>query len=66
MSKFLGLFLLWSQLMLAQTARHYANEFLNIGVDAGALGMGTAVIASSQNGTAGYWNPAGLSQINGQ
>ncbi|WP_299257160.1 PorV/PorQ family protein [uncultured Aquimarina sp.] len=44
---------------LAQT-RKYSNEFLNIGVDAGALGMANAVVASSGDVNSGYWNPAGL------
>ncbi len=44
----------------AQTARKYSNEFLNIGVDAAALGMSNAVVAQTDNVTSGYWNPAGL------
>ncbi|MBQ4822820.1 PorV/PorQ family protein [Aquimarina sp. MMG016] len=43
----------------AQT-RKYSNEFLNIGVDAAALGMSNAVVASSGDVNSGYWNPAGL------
>ncbi|WP_146090749.1 PorV/PorQ family protein [Aureitalea marina] len=33
---------------------------MNIGVDAAAFGMANAVIASSSNVNSGYWNPAGL------
>lgn len=33
---------------------------MNIGVDAAAFGMGNAVVASSQDVNSGYWNPAGL------
>jgi hypothetical protein len=33
---------------------------MNIGVDAAALGMSNAVVASSQDVNSGYWNPAGL------
>ena len=38
----------------------YSNEFLSIGLGARAFGMSHAVIATSQDVTAGYWNPAGL------
>lgn len=38
----------------------YSNEFLNIGVGVRAAGMGNAVIASTNDVTAGYWNPASL------
>ncbi|RNC86900.1 MAG: hypothetical protein ED556_05610 [Winogradskyella sp.] len=45
---------------LGQTARKYSNEFLNIGVDAAALGMSNAVTSHTNNVNSGYWNPAGL------
>ncbi len=38
----------------------YVNEFLNIGVGARALGMSLAQVASVNDVTSGYWNPAGL------
>lgn len=44
----------------AQTVRKYSNEFLNIGVDAAAFGMANAVVATTENVNSGYWNPAGL------
>ncbi|MDX1279478.1 PorV/PorQ family protein [Oceanihabitans sediminis] len=44
----------------AQTLRKYSNEFMNIGVDAAALGMSNAVTAFSSDVNSGYWNPAGL------
>jgi len=44
----------------AQTTRKYSNEFLNIGVDAAALGMANSVIAQTKDVNAGYWNPSGL------
>jgi hypothetical protein len=44
----------------AQSFRNYSNEFLNIGVDAAALGMSKAVVATTSNVNAIYWNPAGL------
>jgi len=40
--------------------RKYSNEFLNIGAGARGLAMGGAQVASVADGTAGYWNPAGL------
>lgn len=44
----------------SQAVRKYSNEFLSIGVDAAALGMSNAVVASTADVNAGYWNPAGL------
>ena len=41
----------------------YSNEFLNIGVDAASLGMSKAVVATSNDVNAIYWNPAGLVNI---
>jgi hypothetical protein len=40
--------------------RKYSNEFLNIGAGARGLAMGGAQVATVADGTAGYWNPAGL------
>ncbi len=42
----------------------YAGEFLSIGVGGRALGMGGAYAAIANDVTAGYYNPAGLAQIN--
>jgi hypothetical protein len=47
----------------SQAVRKYSNEFMNIGVDAAALGMSNAVTASSGDVNSGYWNPAGLLRI---
>lgn len=47
----------------AQAVRKYSNEFMNIGVDAAALGMSNAVTAFSGDVNSGYWNPAGLLKI---
>jgi hypothetical protein len=47
----------------AQSVRKYSNEFMNIGVDAAALGMSNAVTASTGDVNSGYWNPAGLLKI---
>ena len=47
----------------AQSVRKYSNEFMNIGVDAAALGMSNAVTAMTGDVNSGYWNPAGLLKI---
>ncbi len=44
----------------SQTVRKYSNEFMNIGVDAAALGRSNTVVASTKDVNSGYWNPAGL------
>src|SRR5687768_4074987 len=43
--------------------RKYSNEFLNIGAGARGLAMGSAQVSSAKDGTAGYWNPAGLTGV---
>ena len=43
--------------------RKYSNEFLNIGAGARGLAMGGAQVATVEDGTAGYWNPSGLTSI---
>lgn len=52
--------LLFTSLTFGQAIRKYSNEFMNIGVDAAALGMSNAVTAFTQDVNSGYWNPAGL------
>jgi hypothetical protein len=44
----------------------YSNEFLNIGAGARGLAMGSAQIATVNDATAGYWNPAGLVNVKDQ
>lgn len=44
----------------AQSIRKYSNEFMNIGVDAAAMGMSNAVTASTGDVNSIYWNPSGL------
>ncbi len=58
----LSLALLSTLLFFSATAqfRKYSNEFLNIGAGARGLAMGSSQVASVSDGTAGYWNPAGL------
>lgn len=55
--------ILFSIFVHAQSVRKYSNEFMNIGVDAAALGMSNAVTASTGDVNSGYWNPAGLFRI---
>lgn len=50
-------------LVWSQAVRKYSNEFLSIGVDAAALGMSNAVVASTSDVNSGYWNPAGLLKL---
>ncbi len=56
------LLLIFTATLSAQT-RKYSNEFMNIGVDAAALGMSNAVVAHSADVNSGYWNPAGLVKL---
>ncbi len=60
MKKYVLIFLFSIQLVSAQSVRKYSNEFLYIGVDAAAFGMGKAVVATSNDVNSNYWNPAGL------
>ncbi len=53
-------FLLVFSAGFSQAVRKYSNEFMNIGVDAAALGMANAVTSSTADVNSGYWNPAGL------
>ncbi|WP_229736666.1 putative type IX sorting system protein PorV2 [Bizionia arctica] len=60
---FTTLLLLLSVSVFSQAVRKYSNEFMNIGVDAAALGMSNAVTAHSADVNSGYWNPAGLVHV---
>jgi len=54
-----------STFLQSQTlAPKYSNEFLAIGVGAEALGQGNAVVAQTAGVNSGYWNPAGLTNVN--
>ncbi|WP_300601178.1 hypothetical protein [Niabella sp.] len=57
------LLLILATLVTSAQFRKYSNEFLNIGAGARGLGMGSAQVASVTDGTAGYWNPAGLVNV---
>lgn len=63
LKKYSILFLIISQFTFGQAFRSFSNEFLNLGVDAAAFGVGKAVIASSQDVNSIYWNPAGLTAV---
>ena len=62
-NKFFILLFVVTTINFAQTARKYSNEFMNIGVDAAALGMSNAVVSHTHDVNSGYWNPAGLLHI---
>jgi hypothetical protein len=55
---------LLSSTLMAQTPK-YSNEFLAIGVGARGLGLSGAMSAMVNDVTAGYWNPAGLTNVKG-
>ncbi len=59
----LTLFSLSSVCIFAQSGRKFSNEFLSLGVGSRAFGMSNAFIASVNDVTAGYWNPAGLADM---
>ena len=64
LKKTIAILLLFISLMShGQAVRKYSNEFMNIGVDAAALGMSNAVTGYTGDVNSGYWNPAGLLKI---
>ncbi len=64
LKKTIAILLLFISLIThGQAVRKYSNEFMNIGVDAAALGMSNAVTAYTGDVNSGYWNPAGLLKI---
>ncbi len=63
MKKIVLILLVLPSFLWSQAVRKYSNEFLSIGVDAAALGMSNAVVASTQDVNSGYWNPAGLLKL---
>ena len=47
-----------------KVAPKYSNEFLAIGIGGDALGLANSVVAQTDNVNSGYWNPAGLTEVN--
>ena len=41
----------------------YANAFLDVGIGARGIAMSQAVVASANDATAAFWNPAGLTDM---
>jgi hypothetical protein len=60
---YLTLLITFTALISSAQFRKYSNEFLNIGAGARGLAMGSSQVASVSDGTAGYWNPAGLTGV---
>ncbi|RZK52892.1 MAG: hypothetical protein EOO59_13100, partial [Hymenobacter sp.] len=60
----LGALLGTPSLAQAQTKTpKYSNEFMNLGAGARSLGMGKTQVSLANDATAGYWNPAALTNI---
>ena len=63
--KVLLLFLFLTGISFAQTTfGKYAGEFLTLGAGGRAMSLGGANVALVNDVTAGYWNPAGLINVN--
>ena len=60
--KYFIIFLLFIQVASAQSTK-YGGSFLEIGVGARALGMGSAQVAVADDGSGFYWNPAGIASL---
>ncbi len=63
---FIGFFIFSFYVVSGQTVRKYSNEFMNIGVDAAALGMSNTAVSYSKDVNSVYWNPAGLVDLSHQ
>lgn len=57
------MFNIFFQYASAQNISKYAGEFLAIGVGARPQSLGAAFTAIADDGTAAYWNPAGIGQL---
>ncbi len=63
MKKYLPIILLSLAAAGTLSAGRYAGDFMMIGAGVRSLGMGGAFAALADDGSAMYWNPAGISQI---
>lgn len=50
-------------LQVQAQSKIYVNEYLNIGVGGRSLALSGASVASTNDGTSSFWNPAGLMQV---
>ena len=57
-------FFLLTQGLSAQMVKKYSNEFLSLGLGARGLAMGNSMTAITDDVSAAFWNPAGLSRMN--
>lgn len=55
--------LLLSIALLGSAQSKYSNEFLSLGLGARGLAMANTMVATSDDVTSAYWNPAGLSRM---
>lgn len=44
-------------------APKYSNEFMNLGAGARAFGLGLSAVSYTNDANSGYWNPAGLNNL---
>lgn len=66
MPKYISIIFVICTSVVSVSASKYAGEFLYVGAGARPLAMGGAFCAIASDASAGYWNPAGLSLIQGQ
>ncbi len=62
-TKYILILLVFVANIVAAQAPKYSNEFLSLGIGARGLGMSNSVIASTNDVTSGYWNTAGILDI---
>lgn len=60
---FVVLMLCTGTMNLSAQVRKYSNEYLSLGVSGRGMAMAHAQVASVNDATAGYWNPAGIAAM---